>query len=183
MLYYNYSSYNNMNGSPTRISKRDLDIRNKALHLLQQTEPDEKVRVSYSQQQREYTSNSEREPLQGVSYQNSREALEQEREANRRHSARVAAEEDDWVGALMPVVSCLSHACKVGITGIAQQAAAGVSMMKKEAEEKIFTSNSDDMQGSFESVGIPSYQGRYSDIPDHGRPAGENTAESHIMSC
>jgi hypothetical protein len=170
-----------MNESPNRISKQDLDIRNKALHLLQQIEPDEKVRVSYSQQQREY--NSEREPLQGVSYQNSAEALEREREANRRHSARVAAEGDDWVGALMPVVSCLSHACKVGITGIAQQAAAGVSMMKKEAEEKIFTSNSNDMHGRFESVGLPSYQGRYSDIPEPGRPAGQKTAEAEIMSC
>lgn len=166
-----------MSDSPTRVSKQDLDIRNKALHLLQQLEPDEKVGVSYSQRPQQ-----EREPLTGMSYQNSAAALEREREANRRHTARVAAEED-WVGALMPVVSCVSNACKVGITGIAQQAAAGVSMMKKEAEEKIFTSKSNNMQGRFESVSMPSYQGRYSDVPDPSRPAGQKTAEAEIMSC
>eukprot|EP00980_Cylindrotheca_fusiformis_P010783 scaffold2441_cov105-Cylindrotheca_fusiformis.AAC.9 len=170
-----------MKESPSRISKQDLDIRNKALHLLQQMEPDEKVRVSYGEQQRGYN-RSEREPLTGMSYQNSAEALEREREAQRRHTARMAAEED-WTGSLMPVVSCVSEACKVGITGIAQQAAAGVSMMRKEAEEKIFTSNSNNIQGRFETVGVPSYQGGYADVPSSARPAGQKTAEAELMSC
>lgn len=173
-----------MDPSPSPNSQSDIDIRNKALHLLQQVDPEEKVAVSYAQQARRHSA-----PF-ASSYQNSAEVLEGEREANRHHSSsRAAPEGDDWVDVLMPVVSCVSHACKVGLSGIAQQAAAGVSIMKGAAEDRMFTGNSNSMRGSFESVGIPSYQGKYSDIPETGmsgmnRPAGRKTGEQpDIMSC
>lgn len=168
--------------SPSPNNQSDIDIRNKALHLLQQADPQDEAPVSYAQQARR-----ESAPF-AQSYQNSPGALEREREANRRYPSS-RPEGDDLVDLLMPVIGCVSHACKVGISGIAQQAAQGVSMMKREAEDRIFTGNSNPMAGNFESVGIPSYQGKYSDIPDSGsssmaRPAGQKTGEhADIMSC
>jgi len=168
--------------SPSPNNQSDIDIRNKALHLLQQVDPQDQVNVSYAQQAR-------RDSAPFVqSYQNSADALEGEREANRRYAYPSSRPEgDDLVDLLMPVVSCVSHACRVGITGIAQQAAQGVSIMRREAEDRIFTGSSNNMQGSFESVGMPtSYQGsKYSDIPEAGRTSisSKNGEKADIMSC
>mmetsp|Transcript_11964 Transcript_11964/g.28637 ORF Transcript_11964/g.28637 Transcript_11964/m.28637 type:complete len:212 (-) Transcript_11964:89-724(-) len=171
--------------SPSPNNQSDIDIRNKALHLLHQVDPQEEAPVSYAQQAR-------RESAPFVqSYQNSAEALEREREANQRYPSSHPPQGDDLVDLLMPIVSCVSHACKVGISGIAQQASQGVSIMRREAEDRIFTGNSNNMRGSFESVGIhSSYQGKYSDIPEAGggssmsRPAGQRTGEhGDVMSC
>jgi hypothetical protein len=178
--------------SPTRVSRQDYEIRNKALELLNKIEPGEEVPV-YEQRRQAQDKNTN----QHISYQNSAEALEKEREAFRQHSARMASNNDeDWVGVLMPVVSCVGHACKLGITGIAETAAAGISMMKKETEERIYTAaaESHSPRGIFESVGVPmSYQGKYSDIPDHNNNSSSGRSSSHasrqhngeaqIMSC
>ncbi|CAJ1949981.1 unnamed protein product [Cylindrotheca closterium] len=179
-------------GAPSPNNQSDIDIRNKALHLLQQVDPQENA-VSYAQQARSRESGNA--PFQ--SYQNNAEALEREREANRRSypssysGPSQGGGGDDLVDLLMPVVSCVSNACRVGISGIAQQAAQGVSMMTREAEDRIFatSNNSNNMQGNFDSVGIPSYQGsKYSDIPETtsaaGTTGGQKTGEhADILSC
>ena len=76
--------------SPSPNSQSDIDIRNKALHLLQQADPHQKVNVSYAQQARRQSAT-----FVPQSYQNSNEALEREREANRRYSYPSSRPEGD----------------------------------------------------------------------------------------
>lgn len=165
--------------SPTKVSQEDFEIRNKALDLLNRMKSetdDETVGVSYEQEKKKEALPLKQQTFSSYQDASNTEYLDREREAFRQHQ-----EEETWVGALLPLVSCLSEACKVGLTGIAQQTAAGLKLMKDEVEERVFSGRGDEIRGTFEAVGIgSSYQSKYSDIPN---TTGQHTSEEQVLSA
>ena len=165
--------------SPTKVSQEDFEIRNKALDLLNRMKSetdDETVGVSYEQEKKKEALPFKQQTFSSYQDASNTEYLDREREAFRQHQ-----EEETWVGALLPLVSCVSEACKVGLTGIAQQTAAGLKLMKDEVEERVFSGRGDEIRGTFEAVGIQkSYQSKYSDIPN---TTGQHTSEEQVLSA
>lgn len=166
--------------SPTKVSQEDFEIRNKALDLLNRMKSetdDETVGVSYEQEKKKEALPFKQQTFSSYQDASNTEYLDREREAFRQHQ-----EEETWVGALLPLVSCVSEACKVGLTGIAQQTAAGLKLMKDEVVSSTSSfGRGDEIRGTFQAVGIgSSYQSKYSDIPN---TTGQHTSEEQVLSA
>lgn len=114
---------------PPRLSTKDYMIRSTALDLLQRATPDHQI--VYENDDDENSDFSWITPEEPISYQHdpAAPAIEQ-----RRQPARIAAQ-DQWIDVFLPAVSCISNACRVGVSTIVKQTTDGYHTIKNDLRE------------------------------------------------
>lgn len=123
----------NMNPSPPRLSTKDYMIRSKALDLLRRSSTPEHEIIFACSNDGDGDSESRWDSRDPISYQHSPEVPMIERKCpSRQQPPAWTASQHQWTDALLPAVSCISSACRVGVSGIVKQTADGYNAIKGE---------------------------------------------------
>jgi hypothetical protein len=168
--------------SPPRVSTTAYNIRSKALDLLERSKPKHEIVFSYGTEHKKCVW----DPLEPISYQHCPEIPDFERRSYRRNMPRVTQQDtSQWVDALLPAMSCISSACRVGISEIAKHTSDGFQMVKNEVKDRKAVPFPQTMRGAFDVVKVPAYQKTqkiHKDVPyhvnaQHVAAAGQPTSE------
>lgn len=174
--------YSSTDTRSPRVSTTAYTIRKNALDLLERSTPEHEIVFSYGTEDEE----SDWNPLEPISYQHCPEIADMQRELY--GNGMAASSHHQWVDALLPAMSCISSACRVGISEIAKHTSDGFHMVQNEVRNRRAVPYPQTLRGSYEAVKVSGYQQskarrkQYIAIPDQTRQqhvlaTGQETSE------
>ncbi|CAJ1949979.1 unnamed protein product [Cylindrotheca closterium] len=132
------STTTNKKKTPPRLSAEDYMIRSKALDLLQTVDHQIVYENDYDDDDGDNSDFSWITPEeQPISYQHSSAVPVIERKQQQRHPARImGASQDQWIDIFVPAVSCISNACKLGVSSMVKQTKDGFHVIQNDLRER-----------------------------------------------